>query len=186
MCFVVFVRIIDTTEYLYSSTQLSAGHDLKFKPDYATCSHKLACCVCHELAVTHVKATFLALCASHKKFAYSMYKSPTWEANTFSDSQEIPRILWNSKVHYKIHKRPPPVLILSQMDPVHAPHPTSLRSILILSSHLRLGPPMVFFLQVPPPKPCKLISCPPYELHALSISIFLIWLLEWYLVKNTA
>ena len=29
--------------------------------------------------------------------------------------------------------------VLSQLDPVHTPHPTSRRSIFILSSHLRLG-----------------------------------------------
>ena len=42
-------------------------------------------------------------------------------------------------------KCPPPVDILSQLDPVHTSHPTSLRSILILSSHLNLGLPSGFF-----------------------------------------
>ena len=52
---------------------------------------------------------------------YSMVQSPSWEANWFAASQEIPRILWNPKVHYRTQKRPPPVPILCQPNPVHIP-----------------------------------------------------------------
>ena len=51
---------------------------------------------------------------------YSMLESPSWEANRFATSQEIPRILCNPKVHCHVYNCPPPVPILSQIDPVHA------------------------------------------------------------------
>ena len=50
-----------------------------------------------------------------------MVQSPSWEANWFVASQEIPRISLNPKVHYRTHKRPPPVSILDQPNPVHIP-----------------------------------------------------------------
>ena len=52
---------------------------------------------------------------------YFMEHSPSWEANQFLASQEIPLISWNSKVHYCNHKCPTSALILSQLDPVHIP-----------------------------------------------------------------
>ena len=64
----------------------------------------------HEI---HVYAYYL--------LPYSMVQSPSWEANWFAASQEIPRISRNPKVHYRTHKSPPPVSILGQPNPVHIP-----------------------------------------------------------------
>ena len=62
-----------------------------------------------------------AFAVSNFMHTYCLERSASCEANRFAASQEFPRILWNSKVRYRTHKCPPPVLSLGHINPVHNP-----------------------------------------------------------------
>ena len=68
---------------------------------------------------------------------------------------------------------------------VPQPLPTSCTSILILSSHLRLGLPNGSFPQVSPPKLCAHLTLLPYVPHAPPISFFSILSPAQYWVRST-
>jgi hypothetical protein len=70
-----------------------------------------------------------------------MELSPSWEASNCAATQELPSILWNPEIHYRVHKSPPLVLSWARSIESIPSHPIALRSILILSTHLRLGLP---------------------------------------------
>jgi hypothetical protein len=46
--------------------------------------------------------------------------SHSWEATGSSVSQEIYYTLWNTEVYYRVYKRVPLVIIMSQINPIHA------------------------------------------------------------------
>jgi len=118
-------------------------------------------------------------------FLYSMELSPSWEANRFSASQEILCILWSLKVHYCVHKCPPPVPILSQLDPVHIPTSHFLKIHLnIILPTMPVSPKWSLTLRFPHQNPVY-ASPPPYALHAPLISFFWIWSPEQNWVKST-
>ena len=78
-------------------------------------------------------------------------------------------------------------LSLSRVSPIQSiyPHTTSWRSILILSTHLRLGFASGSFPPVSPPRPYTPPSPPPYAPHAQPISFFSISSHPQYWVRIT-
>jgi hypothetical protein len=94
-----------------------------------------------------------------------MKPNPSWEASISSVSEEIPQILRKQKIHYRIHKSPLPVPMLSQINPVHAfqPYICKTNFNIILPSMLRSSK-WSLFLRFPHHNPVC-ISPHPYTFH---------------------
>ena len=109
---------------------------------YVLYCHKIMSLSVYGCYINKCLLTYLLPSLLTYLLTYSMVQNPSWAANWFAASQEIPRISRNPKVHYRTHKRPPSVPILGQPNPVHIPTSHLLEIyILILSTHLRLGLP---------------------------------------------
>jgi hypothetical protein len=81
----------------------------------------------------------------------------------------------NPQVHQRTYNSPSPVPILSQLDPLYTPQPLFLRSILIASSHLRLGLASLFPSGFPTKTLYTFLSSPlPCVPHVPPISFSLI------------
>ena len=83
---------------------------------------------------------FKETCKTYSLIGLECYLLTPWSRVLLEKltGQDIPCILCNPNIHPAINKRPPPVPILSQIDPAHAPTSHFLKIHSILSSHLCL------------------------------------------------
>jgi hypothetical protein len=59
-------------------------------------------------------------CALRNLLTYLLMElSPSWGADNCAATQELPSILQNPKIQYRVHKSLPPAPILSHINPIH-------------------------------------------------------------------
>ena len=98
-----FCMVIQRPSFLECLTMKTEAHDSSKRRGLLTLRHSIT-----SQKNGIISKTYL--------LTYSTVQSPSSAANWFAASQEIPRISRNPKVHYRTHKRTPPVSILDKKN----------------------------------------------------------------------
>ena len=84
----------------------------KYRPTWKVTPRNNCLCVVKEIDI------LISIPSTNTYLLTPWSKALLEKLTGFAANQQIPRILWNPKVHYRTHKRPPTVPILSQLHPV--------------------------------------------------------------------
>ena len=136
-------------------------------------------CACH-ITFFQCISTYFHIQLSPSTYGRILYNCmeeiPSWEINKSSVGQEIPSVLRSPTVHYRIHKRPPPLPILRQSNPVHVSpsHFLKINFNIILPSKPRYS---WLSLSIRSPDQNTVWSCPVSYTYLPSspLSLFWIW-----------
>jgi hypothetical protein len=76
-------------------------------------------CLVLQTQETGLRAVSLSWMEEHVPITDIMELIRSWEAASCATAQEFPKISWNPMVRYRVHKSPPLLPILSQIDQIH-------------------------------------------------------------------
>jgi hypothetical protein len=107
----------------------------------------------------------------------SMEPISSWEANMFSPTQAISRILWNPQGSSPQSHLPTTCHYLSQLDPVHT-YTSHLIHLNIIFPSTPVSPRWSLSFRFPHQNPVYASPLPPYVLHAPPVSFYSIFITQ--------
>jgi hypothetical protein len=88
-----------------------------------TSSISWKCVIFSDVALCVCLCVCVCVCVCHQFLTYGLEQSLSLEATNHLAIQEIPLNFSNQKVHYRVHKSPPLVRILREINPVYTSPP---------------------------------------------------------------